>query len=165
MKDTEDKMMKRTTAAIILCVFILFLGCEKKIEKGLHEVHWDRDMCELCKMVVSDRKHTVQAVNPQNGKSYMFDDIGCTVLWFEEEKISWKHKANIFITDRKSGEFIDARKAHYDTNSRTPMDFGFAAYKNEDDLKGKEMINYEEVYLRILRGETMQNTQIKKANP
>jgi hypothetical protein len=117
-------------------------------------------------MVVSERKFAVQAVNPKDGKSYMFDDIGCAVQWFKEEKISWEHIANIFITDANTGEFIDARKAYYDTNSRTPMDFGFAAYQDKNSITNKkEIINYKEVRLRILRGETMQNPIIKKANP
>ncbi len=148
----------------VVCLFLI--SCEKKIKTDLHKVHWDRDMCELCKMVVSERKFAVQAVNPQNGKSYMFDDIGCAVLWFKEEKISWEDKANIFITDVYTGKFIDARKAYYDTNSRTPMDFGFAAYQDKNSTTDKkDIINYKEVRLRVLRGETMQNPIIKKANP
>ena len=34
----------------------MFLACEKKAETGVAEVHWDRDMCSRCVMVVSDRK-------------------------------------------------------------------------------------------------------------
>ena len=144
---------------------IFFIACEKKIEKGLHKVHWDRDMCELCKMVVSERKYAAQVVNPKNGRSYMFDDIGCTVLWFKEEKIAWEKEANIFITDALSGEFIDAKKAFYDTNSRTPMDYGFGAYELKESIKNKnKIINYDEVRLRILRGETMQNAILRKGN-
>jgi nitrous oxide reductase accessory protein NosL len=144
---------------IITIVSFLFLGCEKKINKNLHEVHWDRDMCELCKMVVSERKYAVQAVNIKSGRSFMFDDLGCAVLWFEENKLPLTD-INIFISDVKSGEFIDAKKAWYDTNSRTPMDYGFGAYKHKD--KSKKFIDFEEARLKILRGETMQNPRIKK---
>lgn len=141
------------------------MGCEKKIDTQLQEVHWDRDMCELCKMVISERKYAVQVINPQNGKSYMFDDIGCTIEWFKEENIEWEKNAILYITDANNGEFIDARKAFYTTNSRTPMDYGFGAYKNRSDLdNNQEIIDFEEVRLRILRGETMQHPLIKKAN-
>ena len=149
----------------ILIAFVFFVSCEKKVEKGLHKVHWDRDMCELCKMVVSERKYAVQVVNPNTGKSYMFDDLGCTILWFKEEQISWEKDANIFIADALSGDFIDARKAFYDTNSRTPMDYGFGAYLKKEDIKDQsKIIDFTETKMRILRGETMQNAILKKGN-
>ncbi|OPX27564.1 MAG: hypothetical protein B1H07_01165 [Campylobacteraceae bacterium 4484_166] len=156
-------MIKKLIFAVFLTIFLL--SCEKKIKTDLHEVHWDRDMCELCKMIVSERNFAVQVVNTKNGKSYMFDDIGCAVQWFEEKNIAWSDQANIFITDATTGKFIDAKKAFYDVNSRTPMDFGFGAYEHKNSIKDKKTIlNYEEVKLRILRGETMQNALIKKVN-
>jgi len=147
----------------IFVVISLFTGCDKQVKTGLHEVHWDRDMCERCKMVVSDRKNTGQVIDPKTGKSYMFDDLGCLVLWFKDENIDWENKAIIYITDIKTGKFIDARKAWYDTNSsRTPMDYGFGAHEKQN--KTKSYITYDEARLKILRGETMQNPQIKKGN-
>jgi hypothetical protein len=116
-------------------------------------------------MVVSERKYAVQVVNPKNGKSYMFDDLGCTILWFKEENIKWEKDANIFITDALSGKFIDARKAFYDINSRTPMNYGFGAYIKKEDIENKnKIINFTEARFRILRGETMQNAILKKGN-
>ena len=106
-----------------------FSGCEKKqITTELQEVHWDRDMCARCKMVTSDRHHTVQVINPKTGKAYMFDDIGCALLWFDDENISWKAEAKVWITNAKTGEWIDARKAYYDAGNVTPMAYGFAAH-------------------------------------
>lgn len=149
---------------LLLILFISFIaGCDKRVDTHLKEVHWDRDMCELCKMVVSERKYAVQVVNPDNGKSYMFDDIGCTILWFKEEQISWENKAKIYIADTNTGEFIDARKAYYDTMSRTPMDYGFGAYKESESIdKNSIIINFEELRLKVLRGETMQNPLLRQ---
>ena len=84
------------TLFFTVLLLLSFNGCEKKqITTELQEVHWDRDMCERCKMVTSDRHHAVQVIDPKTGKSYMFDDIGCTLLWFEDEKISWKDQAKV----------------------------------------------------------------------
>ncbi len=132
-------------------MLVNFTGCDKKaINKQPHEVHWDRDMCRRCAMVVSDRKNTTQVINPTNGKVYMFDDIGCMVLWFDDEKIPWKDKAIIWITDVNTGEWIDARKAFYDTENITPMAYGFAAHKSKDSIKeGQEIVDYKEVYKRV----------------
>ena len=126
-------------------------GCEKKSTTSVSEVHWDRDMCSRCVMVVSDRHNTTQVRNPNNGKTYMFDDIGCMAVWFEEEKIPWKDKAIVWITDVDTGKWIDARKAFYDTNNVTPMAYGFSAHKTKKSIKdGEEIVDYNEVIKRVL---------------
>jgi len=138
-----------------------FSGCEKKqISTELQEVHWDRDMCERCKMVTSDRQHTVQVINPQNGKVYMFDDIGCTLLWFEDEKIVWKDQAKVWITDAKSGKWIDAKNAFYDAGNMTPMAYGYAAHLSKEDIaKGKEIVLYKDLSARIAEIELKNNSR------
>ena len=129
-----------------------FLGCEQKITTELHKVHWDRDMCERCKMVVSDRKNTVQVINPKTGRSYMFDDIGCTILWFKEDKIEWENNATIWINNIETGKWIDAKKAFYDTENITPMAYGFGAHSSKTTIKkGQEIVDYEEVKKRVIK--------------
>jgi nitrous oxide reductase accessory protein NosL len=132
--------------------FLVFfmLGCENKVDRGVAKVHWDRDMCARCVMVVSDRHNTTQVIDPKTGKKYMFDDIGCMVLWFEDENIEWKNEAIIWITDVDTGEWIDARKAYYDTNNITPMAYGFSAHKSKESIKeGEEIIEFDEVVKRV----------------
>ena len=144
-----------------LFIILNFNGCEKKkISTELHEVHWDRDMCERCKMVASDRHHAVQVINPKNGKSYMFDDIGCALLWFDDEKIAWKDQAKIWITDVDSKKWIDARTAYYDAGNITPMAYGFAAHAKKEDIKNsKEIITYGELFKKILEIEQKNNNR------
>ncbi|MEA1891206.1 MAG: hypothetical protein U9N33_00675 [Campylobacterota bacterium] len=145
-------MIKYFKISLLLFLTFFMSACEKKVETGVATVHWDRDMCVRCVMVVSDRKNTVQVRDPNTSKTYMFDDIGCTVLWFEEEGIEWKDKAIIWITDAKSGEFIDARKAFYDTNNITPMAYGFSAHKSKETIKdSEEIIDYNEVKKRVIK--------------
>ena len=131
-------------------MLVFTLGCEKKIDRGVATVHWDRDMCARCVMVVSDRHNTTQVINPNNGKKYMFDDIGCMVLWFDDEHIKWKDEAIIWITDVTTGEWINARKAYYDTNNITPMAYGFSAHKSKDTIKkDQEIVDFNEVVKRV----------------
>ena len=154
--------MKRFSFLLFFLGFF-FLGCEKKIDTNFHKIHWDRDMCQQCKMVVSDRKHTVEVINPDDGESYVFDDLGCTVEWFKEKNLPWQKRAIIWITDSKTGQWINAKEAYYDTDSRTPMDYGFGAYKNRDEInKNKKVVRYNEVVIKILRGEHMGNPAIRK---
>ena len=127
-------------------------GCEERSKTSLAEVHWDRDMCTRCVMVVSDRKNTVQVREPRTGKSYMFDDLGCMVLWFKENNTTWQNQATVWITDVTTGKWIDAKKAFYDTKNITPMAYGFSAHKTKESIKeGKEIIDFDEVTRRIIK--------------
>lgn len=131
---------------------ILMSGCDTKIDLEPKKIHWDRDMCERCKMVLSDRKFSAQAINPDNGRKYVFDDIGCVILWFKENNISWKDRAVIWVNDAKTGEWIDARKAFYDALNITPMAYGFGAHTKKEDIKtDQEVIDFEEVTRRVIK--------------
>jgi len=137
-----------------MSVFLVlsFSACEKKDKTAVAKVHWDRDMCARCVMVVSDRKNTTQARDPDTGKKYMFDDIGCMILWFVEEQIEWSDRAVVWITDVNTGEWIDAKKAFYDTENITPMAYGFSAHKSKETIKeGQEIIDYAEVTKRVIK--------------
>jgi len=145
--------MKKFIYKVLLAIPLVLMlnGCQEKQTGEQHKVHWDRDMCDRCKMVMSERNHAVQVINPQTNKAHNFDDIGCAILWFKEEKIQWKDQANIWIADIESAKWIDARHAFYDTEKLTPMGFGFRAYKEKDSIKdGDEVINFEELKTRIL---------------
>lgn len=144
--------MKLFKTFFFLFMAIFISGCDTKIDLNPKKVHWDRDMCERCKMVLSDRKFSAQAINPENGRNYVFDDIGCVILWFKENKITWKDNAVIWVNDAKTGEWIDARKAFYDTLNITPMAYGFGAHAKKEDIKAEqEVIDFEEVARRVIK--------------
>ena len=127
------------------------MGCDRKIDLNSHKVHWDRDMCERCKMVVSDRNYAAQLTDPKTGRTYYFDDIGCVILWFKESHIDWGDKTKIWVTDEKSGQWIDAREAKWSVESITPMGYGFAAHKKGTEPKDKEIIDFDEVTKRVIK--------------
>lgn len=131
-------------------LMVMFLGCEKEDNYNPVKIHWDRDMCDRCVMVLSDRKNTLQLRDPDTKRVYKFDDIGCMALWFNEENVPYKESVAIWITDAHTGEWINAREAFYTTNNITPMAFGFSAYKSKEFIKeGEEVIAYDEVLKRI----------------
>ena len=138
-----------------------FAGCEKKDTGGVQKMHWDRDMCERCKMAISERKFAVQVIDPKTAKAYKFDDIGCAVLWFKEEKIPWEKQANIWITDAKTGEWLDARKAKYVDGAITPMAYGFAAYSDVTLPSGSKVFDYPYVAKKIEEIENKNATKVK----
>jgi len=154
---------KLTYLLVLFVTFVLFTvtGCEKKEIGSVEKMHWDRDMCERCKMAISERKYAVQAINPANGKVYKFDDIGCLVLWFKENNIKWQDDAIIWITDANTGKWINARTAKYSDESITPMAYGFAAYTDitfPKDLKAYDL-NYTKD--KIIKIEQLNNQKVK----
>ncbi len=147
--------MKKFSLLLLTAIFINFSGCGKKDNTGLAKMHWDRDMCERCKMAISERKFAVQVINPKTHKSYKFDDIGCAVLWFKEEKTPWKNQAKIWITDAKTGQWIDAKKAIYTDDSITPMAFGFAAYTQKTLPANHHTIHFNKVIQKVIELEKL----------
>ena len=136
-------------------LMLLFLGCQDKSDLGIAKIHWDRDMCARCVMVVSDREHTVQLQDPKTHKQYVFDDIGCMAIWLKNTNPPYKDSVKIWVNDAKNGKWIDAREAYYTAGNITPMSFGFSAYKTKDELKGAtKFLSYKEVTKRILEKST-----------
>ena len=117
-------------------VIFIFGGCDKKDKTAPVPIHWDRDSCERCDMAISERKYAVEVINPKTGKHYLFDDIGCAVLWMEENKIPWKKDAIIWVTDAKTGKWIDVKKAEYTDDMITPMAYGISAFTKKTLPKG-----------------------------
>jgi len=138
-----------------------FSGCEKKPVGGAEKIHWDRDMCERCKMAISERKFAAEIIDPQNGKMYKFDDIGCAILWMDEEKIPWRAKAIIWITDAKTGHWIDARTAKYTDESITPMAYGFAAYSDKTLPPGSSTLDFGQVSEKVRKIEKLNSEKLR----
>ncbi len=114
-----------------LAATFLLSGCGGPPQAGAVEVKWDRDACERCRMVLSDRHHSAQVrFQPSGGKRskvIKFDDIGCAVVWLQDK--SWKDEATtqIWVTDHRNGGWIDALSAVYVKGQTTPMEYGLGA--------------------------------------
>ncbi len=128
---------------------LFFSGCGKKNNDGPVKIHWDRDACQRCGMLISDRRFAFEVVNPKNGKAYKFDDMGCGVTWLKENKIRWKKKAILWIINAKTGKWINAKKALYTKGNITPMAYGLAGYTKNTIPKGKKVINFKEALEHI----------------
>ena len=89
-----------------------------------------------------------------DNKTY-FDDMGCLILWTKDEK---KEPSSAMVFTKDTKEYIKVIDAHYTINERTPMGYGFTAYEKSQ----KKSIKFDEVKLRMLRGEHMANPKIRK---
>jgi len=130
------KLFLWSIAPIILVQLLSF--CTPKNETGPGEVRWDSDICERCKMAVSDHKFSAQVRGAEAGKRtklYFFDDLGCAVLWLEDQPWRDDARTEMWVNDYLSGEWIDAVKSEFDHHQGliTPMDFGLGAITTGSD--------------------------------
>lgn len=105
-------------------------ACSGDPGTGPVEVKWDRDVCERCNMVLSDRRHSAQIrYSPagQRSQVYRFDDLGCAVLWLKKQPWRDDQQVEIWVNDHVNGEWLDARSAQYIPGQITPMEYGLGA--------------------------------------
>lgn len=104
-------------------------ACSEAPQTGPVDVRFDRDICERCRMVLSDPRFSAQVRYVANNRSGVskFDDIGCAVVWLQENKLQNDKQVEIWVTDYQTRDWIDARKATYVKVGTTPMEYGLAA--------------------------------------
>lgn len=133
-------MIKLFKFFIVFIMIVLFFGCSDEKEYG--NVHYDRDVCEHCKMVISDNKFSVDVLF--DGQNHYFDDMGCFVAEaVASNHEQWLKSAKVYINDLDTGEFINAREAYFYKGYKTPMNYGWAASAKR--LEGKESFKFDEV--------------------
>ncbi len=123
--------MKVKLALLIIC--ILTISCGDKPKEGPAEIYYGEDICERCKMIISEKDFAAQ-YKLSNGKYVKFDDLGCLFYYMEEEKESI---SNIYVVDYGSKEWIDGQEAYYVWSEKitTPMGHGILAVKNAQDAQ------------------------------
>jgi len=154
-----------TVFILILIIILTFLSMsdQKKmvtIQEGNHE-HKPLDIGlqhyqdTQCGMTIETLEHSVQAVAP-DGKTWFFDDVGCFAIWYKD--IKFQKEATVWVYTNDTKRYIDGRKAWYNMIDKTPMGYGFGAYEN----KGINMIAFDEMLLKMYRGENLTNPLIRK---
>jgi copper chaperone NosL len=104
-------------------------GCGRDANTGPAKVKWDRDVCEHCGMVISDRHYAAQIRGGPGRKAHKFDDPGCAVSWLKSQSWAQAPDTEVWVADYRSGEWLDAGQAHYVSGKTTPMNYGFGAVR------------------------------------
>ena len=137
---------------LLLSLLIVITGCNSvsKNEKK------DLEVCPQCHMeIIKSNLHSA-ALN-HDSDTIHFDDIGCMVLWAKDNNVDLKNvKTKVFSNDTK--KYIDSSKAFFTIAEKTPMSYGFSAYEK----KQENSISFDEVIMKMLRGEHMANPKIRK---
>jgi hypothetical protein len=108
-----------------------------------------------CGMIIESLKYSSQVVAP-DGKTWFFHDIGGMINWMKDKEFA--NKLVLWVYTMDTNKWIDAKVAYYSTTDTTPMNNGFAAYENKND----SLVVYDEMRLKMLRGETLNNPAIRK---
>jgi nitrous oxide reductase accessory protein NosL len=91
---------------------------------GPARIAFDRDACEHCGMVITDRRFAAQL---RIGRTpHRFDDVGCALDWLDERPEP-SEPTEFWVMDQETREWIDARSASFRAGQRTPMGYGFGA--------------------------------------
>ena len=114
-----------------LLALLMIAGCSGEPDTGPIEVKWDRDICERCRMVLSDPHYAAQIRYYPEGKKRpkdeKFDDVGCAALWLEDKPWEDDGRTEFWVADYRSKEWIDAKTATYVYRKTTPMEYGLGA--------------------------------------
>ncbi|MCU7799792.1 MAG: nitrous oxide reductase accessory protein NosL [gamma proteobacterium symbiont of Lucinoma myriamae] len=149
-------MIRALFILLFMASFTLLLsGCGED-QTGAADVKWDRDVCERCQMMLSDRDFSAQIRTFPEGKRsrvYKFDDLGCAVLWLDTKEFKNDPKIQIWVNDYKSKNWIDAKKAWYVKDLTTPMNYGLGAQLDNTD----GALNYEQAVIQIYEVEEKLN--------
>ena len=162
--------MKKIRPLLIVLVFVIvivaiFLSLAKvqnmvvikegNLKKIPLEIVLNKYQDSDCGMVIEDMTYVSEVIAP-DGKTWFFHDHGGFIHWLEDKP--FKNEAKIWVRTKDTKKWIDAKKAYYSLNDITPMGYGFGAYEKSQ----KGFISFEDMRLKMLRGETMNNPKIRK---
>lgn len=148
--------------AILAVIFISFVKQEHivVIKEGNHEhkalpITLGKYQDSDCGMIVESLEFACQFSTP-DGKTRFFHDIGGMANYLKSK--SYKDDIVAWVYTKDTQQWIDAKSAFYTTNEVTPMSYGFGAYEKAQE----KSIDYAEMFLRVERGETLQDPRLRK---
>jgi nitrous oxide reductase accessory protein NosL len=138
----------RARRALLAALALFGAACAPDTATGPGEIAWDRDVCEHCQMIISERRYAAQVRDADRKRLHRFDDLGCALLWLAGHPSADAGNAELWVLDPGSGDWIDGRAAHYTVGHRTPMGYGFAPAAG----RPPDSLDLAEVRRRILAG-------------
>ena len=121
--------------SVATAAVIAFAGCSKPAPAGPPTVHYGRDACAECGMIISDERFAAATVATVNGerRELLFDDPG-EQLQYQRAHPEAKVTA-AYVHDFSTKRWTDAATARYlkSDGIDTPMGTGFVAFATEGD--------------------------------
>jgi len=137
---------------LLLLPFIL-LACNEE-KTGPVDIHYDRDMCERCRMIISEPQFAAQVRGGPNMKVWKFDDIGDAVTWLNDKAWAGDKETEIWVMNYvNKTEWLDARSAYFVPGYLSPMAYGFAAFEKERPMS----VDFKTMLEKVLKKKVMIN--------
>jgi len=144
---------------LILAIILLILAsCDNDKEIKPVDIHYGQDICERCKMIISEERFSSQMIL-KNGEVYNFDDIGGMITYISENKIN-PEKEKMYVKDFITKKWLTSDEAVFISleNINTPMNFGLIAVSDKDaadkimsEHGGKYVGNFDNVTEFIIK--------------
>ena len=118
---------------IFIALFAIYLSCGDNNQTGPVDINYGQDICERCKMIISEEKFSSQIIM-DNGSVYNFDDIGGMIHYLSDNKIN-SSNLKIYVKDYKTTNWIIFNEAVYVVTDgiKTPMNYGVIAFGEKKD--------------------------------
>ena len=137
------------TAIVSIGALMLMSACSKEAAKPV-EINPEMDTCANCNMSVADNQFATEIIL-ENGKTFVFDDIGCMFNWTDENPDKEINKS--FVRDYQTNEWIDVEESYfvYGEDIKTPMSFNVISFEDQSNAKkfveesGGELLTYEDL--------------------
>lgn len=135
-------MLHRYLTRLVMVGALFALGaCGDGDKSGPEDAHFDRDMCELCSMYISDPRFAAEVRGGEKMKLYKFDDIGCAINWLNDQEWANDEATEIWVANytstREKMIWLDAREARYVGGEISPMDYGLKAVAPTSTASGE----------------------------
>lgn len=135
--------MKFKWGIIVTVIFLLLVGCSST-GSGPTEIKQNTDSCDVCKMGIQELNSAAQMIL-EDGKPVLFDDIGCMIVYIQQEQPEYK---DAFVHDFESKEWIPFEKSTFvhDQSIDSPMSYGIVAFDDEGDAANFQEDHGGELY-------------------
>lgn len=128
--------MKQKVLSFLLLIGVISIlaacGGDKEVKPVA--INEETDICAVCNMQVVDDQFATQVIL-ENGKSLVFDDIGCMYEWVQDNS-NQKIDA-LFVRDYNTQEWVAKDEATYIYNPDviTPMAYNVISFTKKEDAE------------------------------
>lgn len=106
-------------------------GCGPNTE-GTEEIHYGRENCAKCGMMISDSHFAAEIRGGADRALAKFDDVGCAVNWLETKSWRADTTTDFWVMDGDTGtQWLKAKDAWFMPGAMSPMNYGFLAAQTQ----------------------------------